>query len=401
MLLVNQLHTGGAQKVIANLSYYLADNYNIFLAIYNDLENIAFDYRGNLIKIKLPHDADTHHNGFYKRASRFFSLIRKVKRIKKENKIDVTISFMEASNIINLLAKSGDKRIISVRSYLSHEFNDHPRLRIFKPVIKLLYKKADTIVAPAELLKKDLVDNFSIPKEKIVLLYNFIDSKAVQELKAAPIPIHHEELFQKFPVLINVGRINTPKAQWLLIPLIKEVKKQYPEVKLVILGEGRLKEKVINTANSAGLKVYIEGEKNKEHIFNYDIYFFGFTKNPYPYLIRSRLFIKSSVYEGFPNVIIEAMSCGIPIISSDCQSGPREIINPSTGFEYKTAVTEFGEYGVLVPTGDSYPMFATEAVELLIADKEKHNYYSEQSVKRAADFEREIIIEQWKQLIEN
>lgn len=408
LLLVNQLHGGGAQKVIANLSIHLSAFYNVTLAIYNDTNKVVFPYDGELVKINLPYPSDTHNNPAYKRLIRLISLVKQVRKLKKQRNIDVTISFLEASNIINVFSRRGDKTILSVRSYLSHEFRDLPRLKVFSTFIRFLYNRADHIVVPANLMKHDLTANFRVSGSKISLIYNFTDFDLVEEFKKEPLSDHHNIIFNNFPVIINVGRITNPKAQWLQPSVLSKVKKTIPGVKLVILGEGPLKEKVVATAQKEGLTVYEEGTNSKDDLNrDFDIYLLGFIKNPFPYLSKSHLFIKSSVYEGFPNVIIEAMTCGLPVISSDCASGPREILSPSTSILSRARSVEYAEYGILTPVAGPegveeqvYIVAVAEAVTTILTDNEKMKYYSAQSIKRSGDFERKKIMAQWIALIE-
>jgi glycosyltransferase involved in cell wall biosynthesis len=137
------------------------------------------------------------------------------------------------------------------------------------------------------------------------------------------------------------------------------------------------------------------------------VYFLGFATNPFPYLSKSDVFLMTSLYEGFPNVLIEAMSCGLPVISSDCKSGPREILSPSTDIHLTTNTLEFAEYGLLIPVADSqgtgegiFADVAAEAVTAILGDDNRYNLYSKKSVERASDFDARKIIAQWKALIE-
>ena len=408
LLIVNQLHGGGAQKVIANLSIYLSEHYQVTLAIYNDLDKIDFVYKGEMEKINLPFPVNTAGNSFSKRFIRFIVLVRKLKQLKKIRAIDVSVSFMEASNIANLLSRRNEKTIVSVRSFLSQEFRDHPRLRIFKKLITLLYHKADFIVTPSEMIKEDLVSSFNLKGDRISLIYNFIDSEHINELKKEPIPSLVESLLASNTILINVGRFNRPKGQWLLMPVLRNLKENFPSLKLVIIGEGSLLTTLTDAAQSSGLKVFLSSGATEEIVDpDADVYLLGFKQNPFPFLTRSDIFIKSSIYEGFPNVIIEAMACGLPIISSDCPSGPREILNPSGNFYLTADSIEFSEFGILVPpsrnssnSDHAYITETTKAVSALISDKEMKKKYSELSCIRARDFERENIIALWRNLID-
>jgi glycosyltransferase involved in cell wall biosynthesis len=406
LLLIHQLYGGGAEKVISNLSIHLPEYYNVNVAIYNNINETGFTYGGNLIKIKLPYSSNPATNPFHKRFIRFVVLINQLRKIKRKYSIDVCVSFLEASNFVNILSRRKEKVIISVRSFLSHEFKDDRRLTIFHPLIKMLYKRADRIVVPAELLKHELNRNFGIQEEKVYVIYNFVDRDRINFLANEPIPGLHEKIFNTGPMLINVGRLSNAKAQWLLISVLKRVKQFLPATRLVILGEGNTRTKLLDTAEKEGLRVFQENTNSKSSADEFDVYLIGHQNNPYPYLKRSTLFIMSSVYEGFPNVIIESMACGLPVLASDCPTGPREILDPPTKEYIPAKTVELAEYGVLVPAfvpeksnSEEYIDAAQNAVRHILNNQEARQYYRMQSAKRVKDFEKETIIKRWLHVI--
>jgi len=409
LLVVNQLHGGGAQKVMSSLSIELCNHYNLTLVIYNDIEKIVFPYKGDLIRIELPFAKHTATNPFYARFIRFILLIRKLRRLKRQRNIDISISFMEASNIVNVLSRRNDKLILSVRSYLTLEFKDHKRMNILKNVIKVLYNRADYIVVPSDLIQLDLVNNFNVKGNRVSLIYNFIDKDKINELKDDSVEQELENTDRTFPVLINVGRLTYPKGQWFLIPLLKKVKQTIPNAKLVILGEGLLKEKLMSLAHDAELKIFDGcGKNNPGSISNSDIILLGYKANIFPYLSRSNLFIFSSLYEGFPNVIIEAMVCRLPILSTDCFSGPRDILAPGTEGPLEANTMELAKYGILLPViTDADPDLEnklniwTGATIRILSEQALSAHYAQQSAIRSADYEKGGIMKQWINLIEN
>jgi glycosyltransferase involved in cell wall biosynthesis len=173
---------------------------------------------------------------------------------------------------------------------------------------------------------------------------------------------------------------------------------------LLIIGEGPLDINILEEAQRLGLSVFSDEEHPPAEA---DIYMPGFRINPYPYLSRARVFVMTSVYEGFPNVIIEAMASGLPVVSSDCTSGPREILDPGSDISYSINDLEFAPYGILTPVYDAeqnnaekYSEAASRAVITLLTDHEKRNHYIKQSLARAAYYDREIIMRQWIQIIE-
>ena len=131
-----------------------------------------------------------------------------------------------------------------------------------------------------------------------------------------------------------------------------------------------------------------------------DVYLLGYRKNPFKYMRRSTLFCLTSLHEGFPNVLVEALACGLPAASSDCLAGPREILAPNTRYRYlELREPEYAEYGVLMPVMDGryysarHPLtwqeevWAEEIARLLSEREHVLRQYRERAAKRALDFE--------------
>jgi len=209
--------------------------------------------------------------------------------------------------------------VISERSFTHLALNDAafwPR-KILNKMIPISYKNADYIHCLTERIKFVLVNNYNLPEEKIIVIPNFVDLENVKRKSEKNIKFHvFNQNFLDFPYMVSIGRLHNQKGYKYLIDAYSRIHKKIPH-KLIILGEGPL----IND-----LKKQVEKNNLKKKII-----FGGFIKNPYPILKNADLFVLSSLYEGMPNALLEAISLEVPIISSDCPSGPREIL----GEEYK------------------------------------------------------------------
>ena len=136
----------------------------------------------------------------------------------------------------------------------------------------------------------------------------------------------------------------------------------------------------------------------------------GFQKNPFKFISKSMFFVFPSLWEGFHNALVEAIACGVPVISSDCRSGPREILAPDTDFMYQTIEPEFAKYGVLMPVFDGKFKKADEPltkeeklwIEVILELLKNHKIrqqYAKAGKERVKDFYPDKIIPQWKNAI--
>jgi len=169
---------------------------------------------------------------------------------------------------------------------------------------------ADLIIVPSNGLRQQLINDFKIPAERITVVHNPVITKAIQEL--SKVPVSHPWLTNKdVPVILNVGALELQKDQATLLKAFAVLRKQ-TRAKCIVIGDGPLLAELRRLASN--LKI-IE-----------DVAFTGFVKNPFMFMAQADVFALSSVYEGLPTVIIEAMACGCPVVSIDCPYGPEEII---------------------------------------------------------------------------
>ncbi len=186
-----------------------------------------------------------------------------------------------------------------------------------------------------------------------------------------------------------------------------------PKVSVIIPTIGRkslirTKDYLVKLSEELGLKTYFWGKDELSESF--DVYFLGFQQNPFKFIARSKLFVFSSLWEGFGNALVEAMACGVCVVSSDCRSGPREILAPNTDFTYQTKKPEFAEYGIIMPVFDvkyktanepleEKEMMWVETVDRLLEDEGLRKNYSEKAKQSAEDFSIKKILIEWRNII--
>lgn len=242
------------------------------------------------------------------KVKRAFSAIPKLRRYIKENNQVVLMSFLGYANVIALLAnlflKNEVRHVISEREDIKETLKQSSVKRSFilKNLMKILYKKADKIIAISNQVASSLVEELNIERSNINVIYNpyMFDNKLSAESSEG----------RGIPKVISVGRLVPIKNFQFLLEVFKEVVESV-DAELIILGEGHLRSKLEEQIEILNL-----GNKVK---------LMGFVNNPINYLNKADLFVIPSISEGFGNVVLEAMSCSLPIVSSKC-GGPEEIL---------------------------------------------------------------------------
>lgn len=325
--------------------------------------------------------------------------IQSVREMKKAFGVTCAISFLNSANYINVMSCVGERTIVSIRSYPESRYappdnwSEDGRKRI-----AAVCQRADWIVPVSKETADCIAWVYDAPAEKLRVIYNGVDLEEIS--RKGKEPLENPELAGAIEkagfVFVSPGRLTEKKGQWHLIRAFREILKRHPDALLIIPGRpGKGKEDVADY-----LRQVIEENGMEDRVL-----LPGFCRNPYALLARCDAFVSASFNEGFPNALVEAMAVGLPVISTDCRSGPREILAPESDYHDKTAVIDCAEYGVLVPecSGNKFTCEPLEAEEAFLAqamlkfinDPEIYQCYKERSLMRAQQFTAKNIVKKW------
>ena len=358
---------GGAERVMSYLLPYLKNNgYEVILVLMNT--KIVYPNIKE-IPIHFLEKSEVVESGVYKFLKLPILAYKYAKFLKKE-KITHSFSLLSRPCYINIMArwftKHPYKLMVSERNYPSLQYGyGDMQSKINSYLVKWLYPKADLIISNAKASTQDLIDNFNVSPKKTGVIYNPID---LDKINAIP---ERESFFDpNFTNVVSVGRLQLVKNHKLMVDAIAP----FENTRLYIFGEGELRD---------DLETQIENLKLQDRVF-----LMGFESNPFQYLKAADIFLFSSNHEGFPNVIMEAMACGLPIITTNCKSGPDEIMELK---ETKFDDIMITDYGVLSPVGDV--KLLQKGIAYCLNNTEYLIDCRKNVKNRIKDFEREPILE--------
>lgn len=341
LIIVPNLCLGGQERVAVNTLAIMKNDFEVTLLIF-DNKNQAYHPEGKVVNINMPASSS-----YIKKVFNVLKRVNEVRRIKKNLDIEYTISFGKTANIVNVLSKVKDKVLISIRGYQG----------IGTSVLdKYLYKKCDKIISCSEEMKLKIQTISDATLKKTVCLYNPYDFDKLKSMG------EEEVLDVDFsaPTIVSHGRLEQVKNYVGLIRAFAIAKYEIPNLQLIIIGDG---------GERRNLKEEIKRLKLGE-----SVQLIGFRENPFKYIARSKIFVLTSNFEGFPNALVEGMIF-LPVISVDCKTGPKEILGIDS------------EYGILVENNDDNSI--AEVIVDLLRNNEMYKKYKQLAQIRALDFSKE------------
>lgn len=346
---IHSLGRGGAEKVVSELSIHWQNKgYDITLVLF--VNEIGYPFGGKVINLNLPSG-----NGFIKRGFILLKRAWKLRKVYKKENFDFIIAIMESASFPSILA---DKRTIA-----SNHCN--PDLYFSDIEWKLssyVFPKAQQVVCVSKVAMQAFKSRL-ISSTHLLTIYNPIDFKRLNHYAQQSPQI---KIIGKY--IIAVGRLEQQKRLDRLIQAYSESKLSR-EAKLLILGEGSLRYQLEQQVKDLELvgRVIMPGN----------------IENPHPNIVEAEFLALSSDHEGFPMVLIEALAIGKPVISTNCATGPNEII-------------QHGQNGLLVPVENTPAL--RDALDELYFNKALHQHLKANAVNSVAHLSIEAIAAQWEAL---
>ncbi|MDD5213786.1 MAG: glycosyltransferase [Candidatus Gracilibacteria bacterium] len=377
LIILYTLHRSRGTEKIATIlgNNFIEIGYNVkYLTFYNSTDK--FDFIGEEFCLN-----QRKSKNLFIEIINFFKISYKIAKYCRENNIDISFSHGEEANFHNIISKiffrNPSKIFIQIHSAVN-ALN-----KIQKYFIKKLYNYTDRIITIVKEEESNLINNYNISSSKIKTIYNPVDIKNIESLKNEDLGEYYELFENKKFTFINIARLSPEKNQEFLLNSFEIFNKKYKNSQLIILGDGPLKE---------NLNKQRETLESKENI-----HFLGNHKNPYKFLDKADCFVLTSNTEGLPGVILESLALGIPIISTDCKTGPKEILRKTINNFGEISDLSLEEYGILIPLNNENLCF--EAMEKIYLDKSLRENYKIKGLERSKYFQFDKIMKNWKEIL--
>ena len=398
LLLIPELGYGGAEKALLQVAGYLARHHEVKVAVFR--KQYA---RGNYARTKQDHpfqvvemDEEEHHH----RLKRWMRRWQRLRALKAD--VDVTISFLTGTNILNVLS-GGSRNVVSIRGSRKYDPNIGYigrllYLWLIDPLVCLL---ADDVVLISRgvgcetggILKPWIERRTRVipPMIDAARLADMVDNKMEDKSGDSC----------NSPVIVSAGRMSPEKGFVHLIRVFAGVRETVPDARLVLIGDGPQLESLVSVCDAYGLGVARSARMEGDAA----VLFTGFVDDPVREFSRARVFVLSSLTEGFSNVLMEALASGIPIVANDAPWGartllcehPHDVCRP-----YATRRPTRVDYGILMPRIDKSEHEDAWVAELVAAlrNENRDEVQARRNRQRVWQFDKQIIGRQWLCLVD-
>lgn len=393
-MLTTEMPLGGAEKVFYEHIVAFSKYYKVFVCLFSS-KNIYTGFRFSNTVFELDDVSFSNPLARWKHRS------KRLKQLVAENKIDICISHMEGPNFLNSYTRSRCRKILVAHGSITvnPQKSTINKFLTNKFLIPFLYNRADRLVTVSKALQQEHIAQ-GVASDKITCINNFFEIEKIREMAKEATVL--DPVFAENDVLINVGRLANQKNQRFLIKFIRHLREQGRNEKLVLVGDGILRKDLIEQARCLELRVFV----NKEDDFDpyADVFVMGATPNPHRFIAKSKLFVLSSFNEGFPLVLGESLACEVPIVSTDCPTGPRELLTAHGSFSKDIQTYERLDCGNIVryfTDNEAADLEVwTDAVTDLLDHPSRYAEIKNNCLKKAGQYDQPVILDQWRQLID-
>ncbi len=355
----SSLNGGGAERVAVNLANGFAKNGHSVIFFTRYKTNDCYSLDGSVVRLFPDREG-------------LVNQILSIRRLLKFRDVDLLLTFTDVPNVIAFMAwhfyKKSSVFIPTVHTNI--KARDARLVRNFKfRVIRFLHKLAcrnsSSVVAVSSGAAAELIDYYGVKREKVATIWNPVIDDELEVLNG-----HVMNEASSQVRLVAAGRLTEAKNYYLMLDSVKILDKKWPnKFVLDIYGEGELREDLELYSNNIGLG------KN--------VNFKGFVDDLQSRLLNYSVFVFSSNWEGFGNVLVEALTAGVPIVSTDCPSGPREILAD-------------GRFGRLVPVGDAVSLSAAIQETLL----NPLSFSRNEIISHLNDFRESVVLKKYVDLVQ-
>lgn len=386
-ILIPELSGGGAERVAQVIgNYYFEKGHKVYYFIAESDAKQDYTIEGKIIQTHIKSCTRGEHNDLCRLILLCHASL-KMRRLKRQYKIDVAISFMEEFNYLNVLSKGKEKVITRVCTILSirKELNG---FLYKKGIVCFFYSNADKVIVMSQCALKDMHYHYRVPLNKLIKIPNPVLDIKVRNNK--------KEWAFGTKAIVCVGRLEPVKQQERIIRAFSFVCEKDSDAKLIILGKG---------SQLRYLRCVCEKSQVADRVI-----FTGFTADVSYYLEHAKVFVMASKVEGFPNSMIEAMYYGVPVITTDSPGGCGEIVGKPKGIGNVDAML-FCKYGILTPDMpceklkidsqlSKQEVVLGRAMLKVLTENRVYKKYKEQSYKRANMFSITKVIGKWDSIME-